>query len=111
MAIIYKNSQFESYSKQIRIEKATNHTQDIYQVVLSLLDISFRNEPIRLIGVRVSDLSSDRTEQISLFDLDHVEDNANDDLQKIVDAINNRFGNETLIPASMKKKVDLQNKR
>lgn len=106
VAIIYKNSNFESYSKQIKLERATNNTTDIYNVVLHLLEISFRNEPIRLIGVRLSDLSKDRVKQLSLFDKEDEIKTSNDDFQKVVDSLNNRFGHNSVIPASMKRKKD-----
>lgn len=106
VAIIYKNSSFESYSKQIKLDNATNNTSDIYKVVLHLLDISFREEPIRLIGVRLSDFSKEKVQQVSLFDNNEEEDTSNDDFQKIIDSLNNRFGNNSVIPASMKRKRD-----
>ncbi len=104
VAIIYKNSAFESYSKQIKLENATNDTNIIYKTILHLLDISFKGEPIRLIGVRLADLSSDRVEQISLFDEEVKKDNTISDFQKIVDSLNDRFGSNSVIPAAMKKK-------
>lgn len=106
VAIIYKNSNFESYSKQIKLDNATNKTNDIYKVVLHLLDISFREEPIRLIGVRLSDLCKEKVQQVSLFDKEEKEDTSDDQFQKVVDSLNNRFGNNSVIPASMKRKRD-----
>lgn len=104
VSIIYKNNDFESYSKQKKLDNATNDTNDIYKIVLYLLDISFRGEPIRLIGVRLSDLSSDRVEQISLFDKEIEKNSVSDDFQKVVDSLNSRFGSNSVIPAAMKKK-------
>lgn len=104
VAIIYKNNNFESYSKQIKLENATNSTSEIYEVVLHLLDISFRGEAIRLIGVRLADLSANRLEQVSIFDSDEKKDSSNDEFQKIVDSLNNKFGSNVVVPAVMKKK-------
>lgn len=103
VAIIYKNSSFESYSKQVKLDNPTNDTNTIYKTVLHLLDISFKGEPIRLIGVRLANLSSAMVEQISLFNQEVKETNTSSDFQKIVDSLNNKFGNNTVIPASMKK--------
>lgn len=107
VAIIYKNNNFESYSKQIKLENATNSTSEIYEVVLHLLDISFRGEAIRLIGVRLADLSTNRLEQVSLFDSDNKKDSSLDEFQKIVDSLNNKFGSNVVVPAVMKKKRDI----
>lgn len=103
VVIIYKNSNFESYSKQMKLERATDNTQDIYKVVLHLLNISFRNETIRLIGVRLADLSKERVEQLSIFDQGREKSHSVDEFQKVVDSLNNRFGNNSVIPASMKR--------
>lgn len=106
VAIIYKNNNFESYTKQIKLDNATNDTNEIYKVVLHLLNISFRGEPIRLIGVRLADLSSDRVEQISLFDKEIKKDSTSADFQKVVDSLNSKFGSNSVIPASMKKNIN-----
>lgn len=103
VAIIYKNCNFESYSKQVKLDNATNDTNTIYKTVLHLLDISFKGEPIRLIGIRLADLSNVAVEQISLFSQEVKKSNTSSDFQKIVDSLNNKFGNNTIIPASMKK--------
>ena len=103
VAITYKNSDFESYSKQIKLDNATNNTNEIYKKVMELLEISFRNEPIRLIGVRISELTDDVKYQVSLFD-NNIESKEEDNIQKVVDDINNKYGNNCLMPASMKKK-------
>ena len=106
VAIIYKNNNFESYTKQIKLDNATNDTNEIYKVVLHLLNISFRGEPIRLIGVRLADLSSDRVEQISVFDKEIKKDSTSADFQKVVDSLNSKFGSNSVIPASMKKNIN-----
>ena len=106
VSIIYKNNNFESYTKQIKLDNATNDTNEIYKVVLHLLNISFRGEPIRLIGVRLADLSSDRVEQISLFDKEIKKDSTSADFQKVVDSLNSKFGSNSVIPASMKKNIN-----
>ena len=106
VAIIYKNNNFESYTKQIKLDNATNDTNEIYKVVLHLLNISFRGEPIRLIGVRLADLSSDRVEQISLFDKEIKKDSTSADFQKVVDSLNSKVGSISVIPASMKKNIN-----
>lgn len=106
VAIIYKNSNFESYSKQIKLERATNNTAEIYKVVLHLLESSFRNEAIRLIGVRLADLSKSNARQVSLFDQEEEINESDDAVQKVVDFLNHRFGNNSVIPASMKRNRD-----
>lgn len=104
VAIIYKNSNFESYSKQTKLSNATNNTNIIYEEAKKLLKIGWRNDPIRLIGIRLADLSDNIQKQISLFDTEQIEE-VDEKFQKTMDEINSKFGSNTLIPAAMKQKM------
>lgn len=104
VAIIYKNSNFESYSKQTKLSNATNNTNIIYEEAKELLKIGWRNDPIRLIGIRLADLSDNIQKQISLFDTEQIEE-VDEKFQKTMDEINSKFGSNTLIPAVMKQKM------
>lgn len=101
VAVFYKNENFETYSKQIKIENASDDTSYIYNIVLHLLDISWKGDAIRLIGVRLAELSNTRKKQLSIFD--KIEEQKDDSFQKTIDDINNKFGVNSIIPASMKK--------
>ena len=101
VAIIYKDSNFISYSQQEKLSRETNNTKDIYSKVIELFEKSYKKEPIRLIGVRLSDLTTTRKVQISLFEEESVQDEE-DSFQKTLDAINNKFGKDLVAPASLK---------
>lgn len=101
IAIIYKNSNFESYSKQIKLPNSTNNTNVIFEEVKKLLMLGWRKDYIRLIGIRLGDISENFRKQISLFDIKE-DSNFDDKFQETMDEINNRFGKNTLYPASMK---------
>lgn len=103
VAVLYKNSNFESYSKQVKLKNPTDKTEEIYNTIENLLNFSFRGDDIRLIGVRLANLSDDRKCQISLFD-QNIDEDDNNDVQKVMDNINNKFGTNLIFPASMKKK-------
>ena len=68
IAITVKTSKFRDYSHQKKIINPTNNTMDIYEIILELFDNINKNELIRNIGVRLSDLKEDKKEQISIFD-------------------------------------------
>ncbi len=110
VAIIYKNNHFESYSKQTKLNNPTDKTEEIYDTIIKLLEISWKNDPIRLIGVRLGDLCNERKTQISIFD--EVEEESDDDsiFQKKIDEINHKFGGDLVIPASMINKVNRKRK-
>ena len=101
VAIIYKDSNFVSYSQQEKLSRETNNTKDIYSKVIEIFEKSYKQEPIRLIGVRLSDLTTTRKIQISLFE-EESEQDEEDSFQKTLDAINNRFGKDLVAPASLK---------
>lgn len=105
VAIIFKNSHFENYSRQVKLNNPTDKTEIIYDTVLELLESSWRKDPIRLIGIRLADLCNERKTQISIFDEIEVDDEEDSTFQKKLDEINHKFGNNSIIPASMANKI------
>lgn len=103
IAIIYKNANFESYSKQIKLDNATDKTEVIYDTIVDLLNVSWRGDAIRLIGVRLGDLCDYRKDQLSIFD--KIEEDTDDSFQRTIDEINNKFGSNCVIPASLINKI------
>lgn len=103
VAIIFKNNQFETYSRQTKLSNPTNKTEIIYQTIVDLLEKYWKKDPIRLIGVRLADLCSDRKTQVSLFDEEELDDDSSS-IQKTIDDINSKFGNNFIIPASLVEK-------
>ena len=102
VGVIFKNNQFESYSKQMKLDGATDDTTTIYKVAIELLASGWREDPIRLIGVRLGDLCSERSRQISIFSsTEDVEKTKDSSFQKKIDDINRRFGNNSVVPASI----------
>lgn len=104
VAVIYKNSNFESYSKQIKLNNPTNNTNEIFLQVKKIMKLGWRGDPIRLIGIRLADLTDNVKKQLSLFEQNEANPKIDDMFQKTMDEINNKFGVNTIIPASMKKK-------
>lgn len=101
VAVTYKNNLFQSYSHQEKLESPKNSTTEIYKEVISILKKSWKEDPIRNIGVRLSDLTKDRISQISIFNQD-IKEEPNDKVQEIVDSINKKYGSTSIIPASIK---------
>ena len=63
-------SDFDHISRQMTLKTPTSSTNDIYEHAIELLQ-SFWNEdrPIRQLGVRATKVTSEKYEQLSLFDL------------------------------------------
>ena len=104
IAIIFKTKDFKSYSHQMKLVNPTNVTKEIYKSGGELLERGWKVEPIRLIGLRLADLTSDNCKQISLFD--EKIDDSNDKIQEVLDNISDKYGNSVIIPASLKVKED-----
>ena len=100
VAIIYKNSNFNNYSTQEKLSNPTNSTKTIYKKVVEIFDKNYKADSIRLIGVRLSDFTNTNEHQLSLFD--NNEDINDDEIQKTIDDINNKFGRAAVMPASFK---------
>ena len=102
VAIIIKTYDFKTFSKQRKLENPTDATNDIYNIALNLFNELWDGTKIRNLGVRISNFTTIRTKQFSLFEKE-VE---NDDIDKVIDNINNKLGKEFLLYASLKKKSD-----
>ena len=100
IAVIFKTNDFVSYTHQMKLVNPINVTSDIYKYAIEVLEKGYRGDPIRLIGIRAADLTSDSNFQISLFDTDNSLDNSK--IQKVIDNISDKYGDSIIIPASMK---------
>ncbi|HNU88694.1 MAG TPA: DNA polymerase IV [Ferruginibacter sp.] len=99
VAVKIRYPDFETTSRQTTIPY-TCADDEIIPVVKELFDKLYRKgEPIRLLGVRLSELTNDAI-QTNLFD--DVE--KKNDLYKAIDNVKNRFGKNLLTRASSNKK-------
>lgn len=101
VAVIYKDRNFNSYSAQEKLPNPTNDTKEIYKKVVEIFEKNFKKEPLRLIGVRLADLSEKKNEQISIFEIEDKKEN-NSTIQKTIDELNKKFGQDLVISASLK---------
>ncbi len=100
VALIFKTGEFVSYSHQIKLVNATNVTEEIYKNALLILKNGWRGEPLRLIGIRLSDFTSENHKQISFFDKE--KDIGTNQIQEVLDQITEKYGDGVIIPASLK---------
>lgn len=103
IAIIYKDKYFKSTTVQEQLENATDNTKEILKKINSLFEKSYNNIPIRLIGVRLANLTKYKNTQVSLFDTEIDDNSKEESIQKTVDKINKKFGSSLIMPASIKK--------
>lgn len=103
VSVEIKYSTFQSVSHQRQVVRATNTDQVIYQTACELFHELWNGEPIRLLGIRTSKLvDGDAPEQMSIFDFQYeqskdVEKNKkHQKLDKALDAIRNKFGDDAI---------------
>ncbi len=103
IAIIYKDSTFKNYSYQETLNNSTNNTEKVLKAIVKLFGKTYNQEKIRLIGVRISNLTENKQTQISLFDENEEHDKKVDSIQGTIDEINKKFGSTIVLPASLKR--------
>ena len=101
VSIIFKNSNFISYSAQSSLENPTNNTKEILKIAYEVFDSNYKGDDIRLLGVRLSNLTTNKNKQVSIFNIDE-ENKEEDSIQNTIDNINEKFGKSVIKPASLK---------
>ena len=87
-----RNKDFVDTSHQRKLPNATASTKEIFMYAKELLEQMYRKgTPIRLIGVRVDDLTDTEEMQISLFQ-DEVKNQKQEKLDKIIDELKEKYG-------------------
>lgn len=97
ICIILKDNNFKRYSHQKKLKNQVNSYNEIYNYSKEILNEFYKNEKIRLIGIRLDDLTEAKTYQTSLFD-QHSEKDEKIDI--IIDQINDKYGKQLLKRAS-----------
>jgi DNA polymerase IV len=95
VAVSIKNNQFISYSRQRKLYNPINSTRQIAEVSCGLFDEVWQGEPIRHLGVHVSELCSNEFHQAALFDQHNLDKLKAVD--KTIDAIRMKFGPNSIV--------------
>ena len=98
VAVSIKDSQFHHISHQCTLASATNTTSELYNSVCVLFDELWDGSPIRLLGVSTSKLTREPLRQINLTDSKYYMKQGQ--LEKAVDDIRKKFGNDAIFRAS-----------
>lgn len=101
VAIIIKDKFFKSYSHQRKLKNPTNLTSDIFEIAKDLFNEVWQKNPIRLIGIRLDNLTDRNDYQVSMFE-DFEESKKEEDLDMTIDQINHKYGKTIINKASIK---------
>lgn len=100
ISVQLKNNMFFNYQHQRKLVNPISSNEDIYEMACELLKHMWKGDPIRLVGLRVSDLTDKTYEQISLFE-EAGKTKKRNSVQKVVDEINKKYGNNTIRVAAL----------
>ena len=97
VSVSLRTNEFYNCSHQRKIFSAIDCTNAIHEIACELFDELWKGEPVRHLGVRVSELCQNDFRQISLFEKDHEKQRTVD---QTVDSIRERFGNGSVFRSS-----------
>ena len=97
ISVQIKTKDFEVFSHQKKIDISTDQTKTIYEVSRSLLEKIHNGQKIRLIGVRVFNLSNKDECQMSIFDV--AENKKQKKLDDVMDKIKDKYGYNSITRA------------
>ena len=95
IVVTVRYSSFKTYNHQIKLENNTNIEEELYNYSKIAFNKLWNLEPIRLIGLRVVDLSSNRDIQLSIFE-EPKRVITDKEIIDLIDSINKEFGEGTI---------------
>ncbi|MEY8354789.1 DNA polymerase IV [Lachnospiraceae bacterium 54-53] len=98
LAVGIKDCDFRYYSHQMSFHSPTNITEEIYEAACRTFDQAWDGIPIRHLGIHMSHVAAGNSRQAGLFERKDYE--KLEQLDKAVDEIRKRFGNDSLRRAS-----------
>ena len=93
IGVILKDSSFKRKTKQKKLINSTNSTKEIYDMAIKIIKEMDLTEGVRLIGIRLDELTTEHSKQISLF---QPYENKDETLDKAVDKIKLKFGTDII---------------
>ena len=100
IVVVLKDVYFKRHSHQIKLLNPTNNTNEIYNQSVKILNEMWKDVPVRLVGIRLDNLTDSYNYQASIFDsID--KNNVDEKLDKAVDNLKIKYGNEILKRATL----------
>lgn len=90
ISVKLKYTNFKVITRAKTLDAPTHHTDVIFDTAMKLLKEGWSGQPLRLIGVTVSNFEDERVQQLSLFDIETVPENS--EVDHMVDSIREKFG-------------------
>ena len=100
VSVTFRTLDFKNKSHQTTLATATDLTDEIYKNAKRLFVESWKGEPLRLIGVALTNLKDESFEQLSLFE-DNEKKERRRKLDATMDEIRRKYGNDKIKRASI----------
>ena len=100
VSVTFRTLDFKNKSHQTTFATATDLTDEIYKNAKRLFVESWKGEPLRLIGVALTNLKDESFEQLSLFE-DNEKKERRRKLDATMDEIRRKYGNDKIKRASI----------
>ena len=100
VSVTFRTLDFKNRSHQMKLENPTDLTDEIYKNARKLFAEFWKGQPLRLIGVALTNLTEDSFEQLSLFE-DTENKEKHQKLDATLDAIRQKYGNNMITRASI----------
>ena len=100
VSVTFRTLDFKNKSHQTTLATATDLTDEIYKNAKRLFVESWKGEPLRLIGVALTNLKDESFEQLSLFE-DNEKKERRRKLAATMDEIRRKYGNDKIKRASI----------
>ena len=100
VGVTIRDKYFKTYSHQKKLVNATSNTEEIYKAIKELFFELWNEEPIRLLGVSLTNLTGVCKRQLSLFEVEEKVER-NNELEKVVDKLKEQYGNKIIKKASL----------
>ena len=101
ICVVLKDNNFVRKSHQRSLKNPTNITSEIYNISKEILKEFYKGEGIRLIGIRLDNLTEKDIYQINLFE-NFEEKDKEEKIDKIIDELNDKLGSNIITKASLK---------
>lgn len=100
VCVIIKDNYFKRKTHQRKLKNATNITLEIYNVAKEILkEMEISN--VRLIGIRLDNLVTNKDYQTSLFESVEVRD-SDEKFDSVIDSLKDKYGEKIITKASLK---------
>ena len=103
IGIQLKTSEFITLSHQKKLQNPTDNTHEIYTEAKELLEKLYKNQIIRLVGIKLDNLTDNEFNQISMFE-QRIKKEKNSKLDNVIDNIKDKYGYDSITLGSIMKK-------